>query len=94
MATERHNAIKRHGQFPTDDDRLAECFGRVLNAAYQIDRGTNDREIEPIGSADIPVMDRAELFRPVRRARVAWLDRAADGDRETQRHQASWPIPH
>ena len=38
-ATERHDAIKRRGQFPTDDDWLAERFGRVLNAAHQIDRG-------------------------------------------------------
>src|ERR1700751_1371613 len=30
MATERHNAIERRGQFPTDDDRLAERFGRIL----------------------------------------------------------------
>src|SRR6516165_1634026 len=61
MATERHDAIERRGQFPTDDDRLAEHFGRVLNAAYQIDGGANDREIEPIGGADIAVMDRADV---------------------------------
>ena len=51
MATERHNAIERRGQFPTDDDRLAERFGRVLDAAYQVDRGASFREIEPVGSA-------------------------------------------
>ena len=51
MATERHNAIERRGQFPTDDDRLAESFGRVLDAAYQVDRGASFREIEPVGSA-------------------------------------------
>jgi len=37
MATERHNAI--------------ESFGRVLDAAYQVDRGASFREIEPVGSA-------------------------------------------
>ena len=49
------------GQFLTDDDRLAEHFGRVFNTAHQIDRGADDREIEPIGSADIAVMDRADM---------------------------------
>ena len=33
MATERHNAIEWRGQFPTDDDRLAEHLGRILDAA-------------------------------------------------------------
>ena len=61
MATERHNAIESRGQFPTNDDRLAKRFGRVLNAAHQIDRGADDREIEPVGSADIAVMDRADM---------------------------------
>ena len=56
MTTERHNAIERRGQFPTDDDRLAERFRGVLNAAHQIDRGANDREIEPVGSADIAML--------------------------------------
>ena len=56
MATERHDTIERCGQFPTYDDRLADRFGRVLNAAHQIDRGANDREIEPVGSADIAML--------------------------------------
>ena len=61
MATERHNAIERRGQFLTDDDRLAERFGGVLNAAHQIDRGADDRKMEPISSADIAVMDRPDM---------------------------------
>ena len=56
MATERHDAVERRSQIRIDDDRLAERFSRVLNAAHQIDRGANDREIEPVGSADIAML--------------------------------------
>jgi len=61
MATERRDAVERRSQFCTNDDPLAQYLGRVLNAAHQIDCGADDREIEPIGSADIAVMDRADM---------------------------------
>jgi hypothetical protein len=63
MATERHDAVKRRSQFRTDDDRLAEHLGRILDAAHQIDRGADHREIEPVGGADIAVMDGADMQR-------------------------------
>ena len=56
MAIERHDAVERRSQFCTDDDRLAEHLGRILDAPHQI-------EIEPVGGADIAVMDRADMQR-------------------------------
>jgi hypothetical protein len=63
MATERHDAVERRSQFCTDDDRLAEHLGRILDAAHQIDRGPDYGEIEPVGGADIAVMDCADMQR-------------------------------
>src|SRR6516165_1553058 len=37
MATERHNTIECRSQFRTNDDRLAEHHGRILDAAHHVD---------------------------------------------------------
>jgi hypothetical protein len=84
-------AIERHSQFCTNDGRLAEHLGRILDAAHQIDRGPDYGEIEPVGSADIAVMDRADMQRDdnVQRGLVVHLGVARKtgdrGDRVTGR---------
>jgi len=54
MATKRHDAVERRSQIRADDDRLAEHFGRVLDAAHQIDRGPDYGEIEPVVAPILP----------------------------------------
>ena len=63
MATERHEAIERRSQIRTDDDRLAEHLGRILDAGHQINRGADHGEIEAVGGADITVMGGADMQR-------------------------------
>jgi hypothetical protein len=60
-------------------------LGRILDAAHQIDRGPDHGEIEPVGGADIAVMDRADMQRDddvERRLAVhrRVIGKAGDGD--------------
>ena len=50
-------------EFVADHDRQVESFGNCLDAADQIDRGSDDGEIETVGGADISIDRRTGMQR-------------------------------